>query len=213
MLCGGLFLLRLVASSAKVEAQVQLLQRRCVQYGLQLTPFPQSTISRNLFLNPVSVYPSPICVNMRCVINCVWYSRIHIKSIVFIDLLSFTQFVVPPIVCIRHKPTADLIDERLLANSFVEDGIFLTDPQFLACIDNFDEFDFLRSRTGKVRHISGRQYVHQSGAFFIRNMRDRQGWAILVGIENSRVASRDGFTETVRSILREIHEIAAVPSE
>ena len=55
---------RLVASSAKVEAQVQLLQRRCVQYGLQLTPFPQSTISRNLFLNPVSVYPSPIYVNM-----------------------------------------------------------------------------------------------------------------------------------------------------
>jgi hypothetical protein len=50
----------LVASSAKVEAQVQLLHRRCTQYGMQLTPFPQSTISRNLFLNPVS-FLFPTC--------------------------------------------------------------------------------------------------------------------------------------------------------
>jgi hypothetical protein len=49
----------LVASSAKVETQVQLLHRRCTQYGLQLTSFPQATISRNLFLNPVSVFCAP----------------------------------------------------------------------------------------------------------------------------------------------------------
>ena len=45
----------LVASSAKVDNQVQLLQRRCTQFGLELKPFPQSTVSRNAFLNPIKV--------------------------------------------------------------------------------------------------------------------------------------------------------------
>ena len=42
----------LVASSGKVDAQVQLLQRRCSQFGLELKPFPQITVSRNVFVNP-----------------------------------------------------------------------------------------------------------------------------------------------------------------
>ena len=42
----------LVASSNKVDAQVQLLQRRCNQYGLDLKRFPQITVSRNVFVNP-----------------------------------------------------------------------------------------------------------------------------------------------------------------
>jgi hypothetical protein len=56
----------LVASSAKVETQVQLLHRRCTQYGLHLTSFPQTTISRNLFLNPVSVF----CASSSTIITC-----------------------------------------------------------------------------------------------------------------------------------------------
>jgi hypothetical protein len=44
----------LVASSAKVEAQLQLLQRRCTQFGLKLISFPQTTVSWNLFLHAVS---------------------------------------------------------------------------------------------------------------------------------------------------------------
>jgi hypothetical protein len=42
----------LVASSGKVDTQVQLLQRRCTQYGLNLVPFPQQSVSRNVFWNP-----------------------------------------------------------------------------------------------------------------------------------------------------------------
>ena len=42
----------LVASSGKVDSQVQLLQRRCTQYGLRLIPFPQVTVSKNVYLNP-----------------------------------------------------------------------------------------------------------------------------------------------------------------
>jgi hypothetical protein len=42
----------LVASSGKVDAQVQLLQRRCTQYGLNLVPYPQTTLSKSMYLNP-----------------------------------------------------------------------------------------------------------------------------------------------------------------
>jgi DEPDC5 protein C-terminal region len=42
----------LVASSGKIDTQVQLLQRRCTQYGLNLVPFPQQSVSRNVFWNP-----------------------------------------------------------------------------------------------------------------------------------------------------------------
>jgi hypothetical protein len=45
----------LVASSAKVETQVQLFHRRCSQFGLQTMCFPQTTISRDLFLHSVSL--------------------------------------------------------------------------------------------------------------------------------------------------------------
>ena len=44
----------LVASSNKVETQVQSIIRRCTQYGLKLVSIPQLSISPNLFLNPVS---------------------------------------------------------------------------------------------------------------------------------------------------------------
>jgi hypothetical protein len=46
----------LVASSSKVEAQVQLFHRRCSQFGLQTVSFPQTTISRDLFLHSVSLH-------------------------------------------------------------------------------------------------------------------------------------------------------------
>jgi hypothetical protein len=47
----------LVASSSKVETQLQLLQRRCTQFGLKLISFPQTTVSWNLFLHAVSLAP------------------------------------------------------------------------------------------------------------------------------------------------------------
>ena len=44
----------LVASSAKVEAQVQLLQRRFRNFGLSFISFPQTTVSWDLFIHAVS---------------------------------------------------------------------------------------------------------------------------------------------------------------
>jgi hypothetical protein len=49
----------LVASSNKVEAQVQLLHRRCTQFGLNLISFPNTTVAKNLFLHAVSTYYLP----------------------------------------------------------------------------------------------------------------------------------------------------------
>jgi DEPDC5 protein C-terminal region len=53
----------LVASSGKVDTQVQLLQRRCVQFGLNLVPFPQVTVSRSVFLNP---FKAPVIYRLVC---------------------------------------------------------------------------------------------------------------------------------------------------
>lgn len=52
----------LTASSGKVEAQVNMLQRRCTQYGLKLVPVPQVTVSRNIYLNPLK---SPAVMTIR----------------------------------------------------------------------------------------------------------------------------------------------------
>lgn len=45
----------LVAVSAKIEQQAQLLQRRCTQYGLKLVSVPHYSALRSCFLNPVCV--------------------------------------------------------------------------------------------------------------------------------------------------------------
>jgi hypothetical protein len=52
----------LVASSGKVDTQVQLLQRRCTQYGLNLVPIPQITVSRSPYLYP---FKAPTILTVR----------------------------------------------------------------------------------------------------------------------------------------------------
>lgn len=44
----------LASSSSKVETQMQLIQRRCTQYGLKFVSIPELSVSPDLFLNPVS---------------------------------------------------------------------------------------------------------------------------------------------------------------
>jgi len=44
----------LVASAIRVDALIQLFQRRSIQYGLRLVPFAQTSISSNMTLHPVS---------------------------------------------------------------------------------------------------------------------------------------------------------------
>lgn len=46
----------IVAVSAKIDQQAQLLQRRCTQYGLKLVGVPHYSALRSCFLNPVSLF-------------------------------------------------------------------------------------------------------------------------------------------------------------
>lgn len=62
----------LVASSGKVDTQVQLLQRRCTQYGLKLVPFPQISVSRNSFTNP---FKAPAILTIRFKIDVLLLER------------------------------------------------------------------------------------------------------------------------------------------
>lgn len=52
----------LAASTTKIDAQVQSLQRRCLQYGLTLIPAPQLSVARNVFLNS---FRPPILYSIR----------------------------------------------------------------------------------------------------------------------------------------------------
>jgi len=51
----------LIASTGKVENLLQQLQRRCTQFGLEMTTFPETSISRNLLINPF-ITPEFFCV-------------------------------------------------------------------------------------------------------------------------------------------------------
>ena len=141
----------LVASSSKVETQVQLLHRRCIQYGLKLHSFPQTAISRNLFLSP---------------------------------------YRPPPIMIVREVSIAKRLYQLLLDHNFVDDGIHMTRPNFLSCVEDSTHFSFRRNRNNEITPMPGRQYVHRStGALFVRLIRDQQGWAIMACIINYQVAA------------------------
>eukprot|EP00934_Nitzschia_sp_Nitz4_P008548 Nitzschia sp. Nitz4//scaffold69_size99277//30083//34681//NITZ4_004627-RA/size99277-processed-gene-0.56-mRNA-1//1//CDS//3329556697//8538//frame0 len=141
----------LVASSSKVETHVQLLHRRCAQFGLNLFTFPVSSVSRDLFLH---------------------------------------AFVVPTLIAIPDKEKAEKLDMLLVDMDFVDDGIRLTDSQFLDCVDDCHSFDFPTYRSGRIRPIPSLQFIHRSGTLFVRHIRDRQGWSVLAGMVNYRCTSK-----------------------
>jgi len=87
----------------------------------------------------------------------------------------------------------------------VHDGITITSPQFLECVDNSEDFRFPNYRSGRVKAIPAPQFVHRSGAIFIRKLTDREGKTILVGIENYRHASlENNFREIAKSTIKQV---------
>lgn len=100
------------------------------------------------------------------------------------------------------------MDEELRKMDFIYDGTRFTNGQVLDRIDHKEEFDFPKYRNGKVRGIPSWQYVHRSGTLFIRNIRDRQGWSILVGIENRRQTTHDKkMMDTALDLLRNVADV------
>lgn len=85
------------------------------------------------------------------------------------------------------------------------DGVTITSPQFLECIENSDDYRFPHYRSGRVKAIPAPQFVHRSGAIFIRKLTDREGKTILVGIENYRHASEENkFRHIAKSVIKEV---------
>jgi len=166
----------LVASSTKVETQLQLLQRRFTQFGLNFISFPQTTVSWDLFIHAL---------------------------------------VVPTFVTIRDKNKAEAVEDALLKLDFVYDGITITSPQFLECINNSDDYRFPHYRSGRVKAIPSPQFVHRSGALFIRKIKDRQGKVILVGIENHRHASDENmFRDISPAVMKKVFDmVESLPSK
>jgi hypothetical protein len=138
----------LVASSGKVDTQVQLLQRRCTQYGLRLILFPQVTVSKNVYLNP---------------------------------------FKAPALLAVRHQIDEVAVDRGLCQIDFVYDGVFATNVgAILECLDDSDMFFFPRRRGSQIMSTMGKQFVHRSGTFFVRVLRDLNNLVIIVVLGNYR---------------------------
>lgn len=78
------------------------------------------------------------------------------------------------------------MDEAILVRNFVDDGVHMTEMNFLNCVDNAGDYHF-----GRSKKIPARQFVHRSGTLFIRLIRDEKGLVILVGTDNRRLIGRD----------------------
>ncbi|KAL7564154.1 hypothetical protein ACA910_021129 [Epithemia clementina (nom. ined.)] len=139
----------LVANAGKVDTQVQLLQRRCNQFGLNLVASSEVSVSKMLFLNP---------------------------------------FRAPAIFTIREPESVAILDEKLADLDFIHDGVFLTNRDFIDCIDHGSDFDF-GSKWSKLP--AGRQVVHRSGVLYMRLIQDRNGKAVVVAIANYKYLQKD----------------------
>lgn len=186
----------LVASASKVETQVQLLLRRSTQYGLNLISIPQISMSGKLFLHPVSLKSS-------CLFRTI--NNVYLSNFLFGNLFV-VKFVAPPMTTIRDKDKAVLFEDALLKRDFVNDGIHITEPQFMDVVKGIDEFQFSENRRiKKYKAIPARQYVHRSGSLFVRLIRDEQGWLIAVAFENTTYIGRDASMR--RTAIKKFQEL------
>lgn len=117
------------------------------------------------------------------------------------------KLAAPTFISLRDPKNADAAETILSGLDFVNDGVTITSPQFLECIDSGD-FRFPHYRSGRVKAIPSKQFVHRSGAIFIRKIADREGKVILVGIENYRHASNENrFRQIAKSVVKKVIDL------
>lgn len=115
------------------------------------------------------------------------------------------QLAAPTFITVIDPKKANAVEETLFKLDFVYDGITITSPQFLECIEKSEDYRFPHYRSGRVKAIPAPQFVHRSGAIFIRKLTDREGKAILVGIENYRHASEENkFRKIAKSVIKQV---------
>ena len=129
-----------------------------------------------------------------------------VPSVFRLTLLTL-QFKTPPTFCVRDDEKAKLLYTKLLELDFVNDGVFYTQTRpILQCIENGDEYDF-----GRRLSTAARQYVHRSGTLFVRLIRDRHGWVIVVVIPNGMYIKKDEEKRQVvaKTVFRNLQHLIA----
>uniref|UniRef100_A0A7R9WM87 Uncharacterized protein n=1 Tax=Craspedostauros australis TaxID=1486917 RepID=A0A7R9WM87_9STRA len=177
----------LVASSAKVEAQLQMVKRRCSQYGLNLTTFPHISVSEDPFLNAFVVPPS-ICIKDAAVADQI--DDALANSVFVNDGVYFTKSSV--LSCIDGSEDYDFSRARAPRNKKKADD------------------ENKKSAGVRLTRISSRQFVHRSGSMFVRKLRDQKGWVILVVIPNTQHSSRHDLPKYRRMLRSSFLELCRI---
>lgn len=116
----------------------------------------------------------------------------------------------PTIICVRNKEAAQGLDALLKSKDFLFEGVQMTKPtSILEFIESSQDYDFKRSRWGDQEYsrVASKQYIHRSGALFVRMIPDSTGLALLMVIENQRNASRENnFKAIARFILVDLQK-------
>jgi hypothetical protein len=158
----------LVASFGKVDAQVQLLQRRCSQFGLKLVPFPQITVSRNLYLHP---FKTPAVLTLSNPMS--------------------------PLELDEALSRLDYIHDGVFSTE-VDALLECADPNGLFSFRPMHQTTWLSSHIASIKSVGaestkkryfptlGKQVVHRTGTLFVRILTDLNGTFILVVLGNYR---------------------------
>ena len=110
-------------------------------------------------------------------------------------------FRAPTLFSLRDRFKVPILYTRLSEKDYIYDGLFATDAASIAeCVDGGSDFKF--RKWGKAPH--GRQFIHRSGALFVRIVVDRQGWALIVAFANYRL---QGTQQKCCHAVRELAEI------
>lgn len=189
----------LVASSGKVDAQVQLLQRRCSQFGLKLVPFPQITLSRNLYLNP---FKAPAVLSIAR----------NVGGLQLENVLSRLGFVHDGVFYTEVGAVLECMDNASLFNfQKVNERPILT-PRMLPKLGHREKLTPLVepiSTRKKFCPVMGKQVVHRSGTLFVRVLTDLNGLCVLVVLGNYRYltsSKEESLSDSYRSAFRSLVE-------
>jgi AraC-like DNA-binding protein len=147
--------------------------------------FPQTSISSNMILHPVSDIGIIFC-------------DIYVNSSINL------QFIRPMTVIISDAEKAIVKEKGLVTKfNFIDDGFILVDPR-----DALDAFGVVLTKSTTRRYSEERtqQYVHVSGLLFVRIFHDESGWTLFAFMGNRRLI---GMNEELKTAKMQLFELVS----